>query len=180
MGTHNQNLVRGSDNTYALGTTSARWKDLFLRAGAKLYSAAAMIWELASQGVTRSRYEGVATLTPTATGDPDNIVINIPALTDNTWIVQLTGGGGLAYDDTTTPDPITYNIYATWYSPYPLRSLNYDAFTAYVTFTAYDEATNRQVGSWNNWNQMVADLHLEESTIDDNLAKVHWLVRWPK
>jgi len=177
VGTHNQNLVPGSDNTYDLGTTSARWKDLFLRHGLKLYDASEVIFELDYRGITRCKFEGVATLTPAAVGNPDSVGITFPGVGDDDYYALVTGNGGILVTDT-TPQRAQYRLYAEWHAPKPVVGANHDCFTAWVTFHAYNETDNRAAGTWNNFNQMANDLNIS-TTIHADLARVYWKVIWP-
>ena len=180
MGTHSQNLVPGSDNTYDLGTTSARWKDLFLRHGVKLYDASSNIWELDHQGITRSGFEGMTTLTPAAAGNPDYVTVQLPRFIGCDFVVTLTGNRAIA-----TADSTDYEIYADWFGPIYACSPTVSAFSAYVTWHVYNPETNKPyvppagTGPWNNLRQMCADCGFTLANIPTGLKTVHWIVRWP-
>ncbi len=216
MGTHNQNLLPGTDNTYDLGSAALQWKRLYVKQAAtdlipetdnsielgsatkrwkKLYLRAdsgtaieqykdgvspAKVWELDHQGITRSGFEGMTTLTPAAAGNPDYVTVQLPRFIGCDFVVTLTGNRAIA-----TADSTDYEIYADWFGPIYACSVNESAFLAYVTFHVYDPDTNRPhvceggAGPWNNLRRMCLDCGFTLDDIPTGLKTVNWIVRWP-
>ena len=179
MGTYSQNLVPGSDNTYDLGRTSARWKDLFLRHGVKLYDASGSIWELDYRGITRSGFEGTAALTPAALDNPDEVTITLPRYIGCDFVVSVSGARGSVTKNTTI-----YDIYPYWSAPIFACSPTVSAFTASVTWDVFRRTDNfAYTGNghirWNNLRQLCLDCGFSLDDIPTGLKTVHWIVRWP-
>jgi len=181
MGTHSQNLVPGSDNTYDLGTTSARWKDLFLRHGVKLYDASSNIWELDYRGITRSGFEGTATLTPADEGNPDVVQVTLPRYIGSDFVVFVCGAMG-----SVTVNGTTYDVYPYWHGPIYVCSPVSSAFQAHVTWDVFYRATSRPVrpanganGPWSNLGELCEDCGFDIDDIPTGTKTLHWIVRWP-
>ena len=184
MGTHNQNVVPGSGNTYDLGTASARWKDIFLRHGARLYDASASIWELAPEGLTRDEFSGTATLTPADVGNPDVVQVTLPRYIECDFVVLVCGAMG----SVTKGDPaVTYDVYPYWHGPIYVCSPVSSGFQAHVTWDVFYRSDNRPVrpsngakGPWSNLNQLCNDM--DDWSLDDiptGTKTLYWIARWP-
>jgi len=184
MGSHSQNVVPGTDNTYDLGTSSARWKDLFLRHGAKLYDASSNIWELDYRGIVRDKFAGEAELTDDDLADigtPDSLAVQFmpgeTGLGDDNFRVHVTGQGAILVTHPLDPNK-KWRVYAFWHAPYPIVGAYHNTFTCWVTFTAYKESDNTFVTTTNNWKAMAGALTVPES-LPANLGRVQWIVTWP-
>jgi len=181
MGTHNQNVVPGSDNTYDLGTSSARWKDLFLRHGMKLYDASGVIWELDYRGVSRHKFCGVATLTPADIGTPDTVSVQLPQYIGNEFIALVS-----APKAAVTVGATIYDIYPYWHAPVLVASPVTSAFQAFVSWNVFNRSDGRIYinlngihGPWSNMKKMCADCPFDEDDIPDGLKQVYWIATWP-
>ena len=196
------NTPTDKDHILDLGTASRRWRKLFLCVdqggvgGAELWlpTDSAKIWELASQGITRSDYEGRAFVMPGEEFcDRDYVGIAFPrALGDRNYVIQLTGGAAGWHSQPTPAWPVNnLYVYADWY----VVSINEDAdgFIAWVTYTVYsarysdeemetpDPLIHSQIDSFNSWAALLLRYPGVSgiTQIPAELGDVHWLVRWP-
>lgn len=192
--TVNQSLIPGTDNSIDLGTNLKRWKKLYLTSGVELWlpSDTAKIWELASQGITRSQYEGKAVVMLAEFCGQDYVGIAfVRELGDQNYVILLTGGAA-AWQVQPSPSWPVNNVYvyADWY----VASINEEAdgFTAWVTYSVYsarysdeemetpDPLIHSQIDSFNSWAALLRKYPGVggATQILSQLASLHWLVRW--
>jgi len=216
MGTHNQNLLPGSDNTYDLGSSSYQWKRLYIKQAAtdlipendnsidlgsasnrwkKLYLRAdsgtaieqykdgmspAKVWELDHRGITRSEFEGTATLTPADEGNPDVIQVTLPRYIECDFVVFVCGAMGAVSKNTTI-----YDVYPYWHGPIYVCSPVSSGFQAHVTWDVFYRSNSRAFrpngnGPWSNLRRLCEDMggwSLDD--IPTGTKTLHWIARWP-
>ena len=188
----NADLLPGTDNNIELGSSTKRWKKLYLRADSgtaieqyKDGASPAKVLELDYRGLVRDQFSGEAELTDDDLADigtPDSLGVQFmpgqTGLDDDNFRVQATGQGAVLVQNQLVP-PTKWRVYAFWHAPYPIISAYHNMFTAWVTFTAYLESDNSFVTTTNNWKAMAAALDGISESLPANLGRVHWLVTWP-
>jgi len=176
----NKTLRPGSayDAGIDLGTSSRRWRRLYLGKdsgdGIILHDTNSnTLWELDYRGITRSEFEGTATLTPAALDNPDEVSVTLPRNIGSDFVVLVSGARGSVTENSTI-----YDIYASWTASIFLAA---SVFTANVIWHVFERTGNVSVGGpWNNLRQLCYEMG--GWSLDDipvGLKRLCWIVRLP-
>jgi len=190
----NKTLRPGSayDAGIDLGTSSRRWRRLYLGKdsgdGIILHDTNSnTLWELDYRGITRSEFEGTATLTPAAPDNPDVVQVTLPRYIGSDFVVLVCGAMG----SVTKGDPaVTYDVYPYWHGPIYVCSPVSSGFQAHVTWDVFRRTDNFAFTAnghirWNNLRQFCEDMETqtgEDWDVDDiptGTKTLYWVARWP-
>ncbi len=125
------------------------------------------LFQVGNKGWIGDKYNGTVGAPLAMPPTPDSTAVTFTnALQDSNYIVVF---GGYKLDDVPDyqdpPNTIYYNIKLE--ASVKAGSKTNMGFTVEFTWTAYLSSTNRQVGAWDNYRQMVSDLSLPAANITD-------------
>lgn len=148
--------------------------------GSALINGAAIdIYKKFLTGHTQDRWNGVATITPAASGTQDSVAVVFYERTpDTNYVVQLAGYCDSSITETSPPGVRTFTVRG--HPTIRAGSKAATGFTIDIEWQVFETTGGAivQVGAWANYNDMIAaPQSMDTATIHADVKNVDWLVR---